>query len=131
MTAAAKTAAALALALLLSLLGNMGQGLLYLRQRDAATLARSDADQAADKESLARASADVCTKAVEALQLTGEGLKQERDEARAQAVAVAAGHKARADKILSTPAAVPGDACASAQARVAELLAFRKSAGGQ
>ena len=102
-----------------------------LRLRDALTLARSDADQAADKESLARASADVCTQAVGALQLVGEGLKRERDQARAQAAAVAAGHKARADKILSTPAAVPGDACASAQARVAELLASRQSAGGQ
>lgn len=102
-----------------------------LRLRDALTLANSDANHAAEKESLARASADVCTKAVEALQLAGEGLKQERDQARAQAAAVAAGHKARADKILSTPAAVPGDACASAQARVAELLASRKSEGGQ
>lgn len=100
------------------------------RLRDALTLARSDADQAADKESLARASADVCTQAVEVLQLAGEGLKRERDQARAQAAVVAAGHKARADKILSTPASVPGDACASAQARVAELLASRKSGGG-
>ncbi len=105
--------------------------LLYVEQRDAATLARSDADHAADKESLARGSADVCTKAVEALQLVGEGLKSERDQARAQAAAVAAGRKVRADKILSTPAAVPGDACASAQARVTELLASRQSGGGQ
>lgn len=127
MTAAAKIAAAL----LLSLAGNVGLALMYLGQRDAATLARSDADHAADKESLARGSADVCTKAVEALQLVGEGLKSERDQARAQAAALAAGHKARSDKILSTPAAVPGDACASAQARVAELLASRKSGGGQ
>ncbi|MBL5979035.1 hypothetical protein JAO85_17285 [Comamonas sp. NyZ500] len=121
----------LALALLLSLVGNLGLAWLYVGQRDAATLARSDADHAAEKESLARGSADVCTKAVEALQLVGEGLKRERDQARSQAAAVAAGHKARADNILSTPASVPGDACASAQARVAELLASRKSAGGQ
>lgn len=131
MTAAAKIAAALALALLLSVAGNICLALMYLGQRDAATLARSDADHAGEKESLARASAGVCTKAVDALLLAGEGLKQERDQARAQAAAVAAGHKARADTILSTPAAVPGDACASAQARVAELLASRKSAGGQ
>lgn len=131
MTAAAKAAAALAVALLLSLLGNVGQGLLYLRQRDAATLARSDADHAGDTASLARASADVCTKAVDALLLVNDGLKTERDLARAQAAAVAAGHQARADKILSTPAAVPGDACASAQARVAELLASRQAGGGQ
>ncbi|QOQ81105.1 hypothetical protein INP81_17365 [Comamonas thiooxydans] len=131
MTAAAKMAVALAVALLLSLAGNVGLSLIYVGQRDAATLAKSDADHAADKESLARASADVCTTAVDALQLVGEGLKRERDQARAQAAAVAAGHKARADKILSTPAAVPGDACASAQVRVAELLASRKSGGGQ
>ena len=131
MTAAAKTAASLSLALLLSMLANTAQWLIYLQLRDAVTLARSDADHAAEKESLARASADVCTKAVDALQLAGEELKQERDQARAQAAAVASGHKARADKILSTPAAVPGDACASAQARVAELLASRKSGGGQ
>lgn len=131
MTAAAKMAVALALALLLSLAVNVGLALLYVEQRDAATLARSDADHAADKESLARGSADVCTKAVEALQLVGEGLKSERDQARAQAAAVAAGRKVRADKILSTPAAVPGDACASAQARVTELLASRQSGGGQ
>ncbi|MEG0923378.1 MAG: hypothetical protein RSD57_19835 [Comamonas sp.] len=131
MTTAAKAAVALALALLLSLLGNVGLGILYLQQRDAATLARSDADHAGEKESLARGSADVCTKAVEALQQAGEGLKRERDQARAQAAAVAAGHKARADKILSMPAAVPGDACASAQARVTELLASRQTEGGQ
>ena len=121
----------LVLALLVSLAVNLAQGWAYLHQRDAAILARSDADHAADKESLARGSADVCTKAVDALLLAGDGLKRERDQARAQAAAVAAGHKARADKILSTPAAVPGDACASAQARVAELLASRKSGGGQ
>lgn len=121
----------LVLALLVSLRVNLAQGWAYLHKRDAAILARSDADHAGEKESLARGSADVCTKAVEALQLVGEGLKLERDQARAQAAAVATGHKARADKILSTPASVPGDACASAQARVAELLASRKSGGGQ
>lgn len=121
----------LLIALTVSGLVNVAAVREVLRLRDALTLARSDADQAADKESLALASADVCTQAVEALQLAGEGLKRERDQARAQAAAVAAGHKARADKILSTPASVPGDACASAQARVAELLASRKSAGGQ
>lgn len=131
MTAAAKMAAALALALLLSLAINVGLAWMYVGQRDAATLARSDADHAGDKESLARGSADVCTKAVEALELIGQGLRQERDQARAEAADVAAGHKARSDKILSTPAAVPGDACASAQARVSELLASRKSGGGQ
>ncbi len=131
MTAAAKIVAALSLALLLSLAGNVGLSWMYMGQRDVATLARSDADHAADKESLAHESANVCTKAVDVLLLAGEGLKQERDQARAQAAAVAVGHKARADKILSTPAAVPGDACASAQARVAELLASRKSGGGQ
>lgn len=121
----------LTLALLVSLWVNLAQGWVYLHKRDAAILARSDADHAADKESLARASADVCTKAVDALQLVGEGLKRERDQARARAAAAAAEHKARADQILSTPAAVPGDACASAQARVSELLASRKSGGGQ
>ena len=121
----------LLIALTVSGLVNVAAVWEVLRLRDALTLARSDADQAADKESLARASADVCTQAVEALQLAGEGLQRERDQARAQAAAVAGGHKARADKILSTPAAVPGDACASAQARVAELLASRKSVGGQ
>ncbi|GGH62078.1 hypothetical protein GCM10010975_26410 [Comamonas phosphati] len=128
---AARICAALALALLLSVLGNVGQGLLYLRQRDAATLARSDADHAGDTASLARASADVCTKAVDALSDVNKGLQAERDQARRQAAAAARGHSARADKILATPAAVPGDACASAQARVAELLASRKPAGGQ
>ena len=121
----------LVVAFILSGLVNVGAVREVLRLRDALTLAKSDADHAAEKESLARASADVCTQAVEALQLVGEGLKRERDSARAQAAAVAAGHKARADKILSTPAAVPGDACASAQARVAELLASRKTGGGQ
>lgn len=130
MTAAVKIAAALALALLLSLAVNVGLSLMYVEQRDATKLARSDADHAGEKESLARESANVCTKAVEALQLAGEVLKRERDQARAQAAAVAAVHKARADEILSTPASVPGDACASAQARVTELLASRKSGGG-
>lgn len=121
----------LVVALILSGLVNVGAVREVLQLRDALTLAKSDTEHAAEKESLARASADVCTQAVDALQLAGEGLKRERDQARAQAAAVAAGHKARADKILSTPAAVPGDACASAQARVAALLASRKTGGGQ
>ena len=131
MTTAAKICVALALALLLSVLGNVGQGLLYLRQRDAATLARSDANHAGDTASLARASADVCTKSVDALVDVNKGLQTERDQARQLAAKAARGHGARADKILATPAAVPGDACASAQARVAALLASRKPAGGQ
>lgn len=129
MTAAVKAAAALALALLLSVLGNVCLILMYVDQRDAATLAKSDADHAGEKESLALGGADVCTKAVDALLLVNSGLQLERDQARKQAAAAAAGHKTRADKILSSPAAVPGDACASAQARVADLLASRKSGG--
>ena len=121
----------LLIALTLSGLVNVAAVREVLQLREALTLARSDADHAAEKESLARASADVCTQAVDALQLAGEGLKRERDQARQQAATAARDHSARADKILSTPAAVPGDACASAQARVAELLSSRKSTGGQ
>ena len=39
-------------------------------------------------------------------------------------------HYTEADKILSAPAAVPGDVCASAQKRVAEILATRQKEGG-
>lgn len=120
----------LVVAFILSGLVNVGAVREVLRLRDALTLAKSDAGHAAEKESLARASADVCTQAVEALQRAGEGLKRERDQARQQAATAARGHNARADKILSTPAVAPGDACASAQARVTGLLASRKSTEG-
>lgn len=101
----------LAILLAISLLANVAFGYAYLGQRDTAVIATTETKQATG-------AAQECSKGVETLQ---DKAKQRHKEAapliEAAKQEAQAGNK-RADEILSTPAAAPGDDCRSAQARV-------------
>lgn len=97
--------------LVISLALNALSGWGYLHERDRAT----EATQAAVT---ARAAADQCTQGVERLQALADQRAREAVEARQQAAQQAAELATQADAELATPPAVPGDACASAQARI-------------
>ena len=101
----------LAILLAISLIANAALGYAYLGQRDKATVA-------VVQEQHATGAAQECNKGTEQL----ETKAKERQAAAAPKIE-AAKHKAKAldaqaDQILTAPAAVPGDACASAQARL-------------
>lgn len=121
---------ALGAALLLSVLANAGAGYVYLQQRDALTVAGNNLEHSAGEVATARAAAEACSASIEALSAAAAVMASQLESERAAARMIASQHYGRADKILSTPAAVPGDACASAQKRVAEILATRQKEGG-
>lgn len=101
----------LALLLAISAAGNAAQGYLYLGQRDKAVVS-------ATKEEHAVGVAMGCGKGVE--ELTEQADKRHLEAAPKIAAArqQAQQHNREADRILATPPAVPGNACASAQAVV-------------
>ena len=125
----AKIIIALAAALAASVLGHIGSGYVYLQQRDALTAARTDLVHAEGAAHAARTDAAACSQSVEALSTSAAVLATQLDAERRAASDRASTHYARADKILSTPAAVPGDACASAQTLVREILTTREKGG--
>nr|WP_315540218.1 hypothetical protein [uncultured Comamonas sp.] len=116
-------------ALAASLAGNAIQGYGYLQQRDALTEARTTLTHAAGETATAQAAANSCSASIEALSTAAAVQAALGTQAREFANTLAGKHSAAADKILSTPPAVPGNDCASAQARVADLLAARKKGG--
>lgn len=122
--------AGLGLALALSLVANAGAGYIYLQQRDALAIAGNNLEHKEGETVTARAAADACSASVEALAVSAAVMASQLEPLRLAAQQRAAGHFARADKILSMPAAVPGDACASAQKRVSEILATRAKGRG-
>lgn len=109
---------ALALALALSLGGNAGLGLAWLHARDAATRTLSERDSA-------RADASACSDGVAYLRDLADERVRQAKAAQATAAEQRRQREAMAQLILSTPAAVPGDVCASAQARVDSWLRER------
>jgi hypothetical protein len=125
-----KLSIGLGIALGLSVLANTGAGYVYLQQRDALTAAANNLEHAAGDTAIARAAADACSASVESLAASAAVMASQLEAARADAAQRAGRHYTKADKILATPAAVPGDACASAQKRVADLLAKRDQKGG-
>lgn len=125
-----KLPVALCAGLALSLLANLAAGYLYLQQRDVAVTATNNLQHAASDTVTARAAADACSASVEGLAASAAVMASQLEAARQAAAQQASKHNAVADKILSTPAAVPGDDCASAQKRVAEILASRDQKGG-
>ena len=125
-----KLSIGLGIALGLSVLANAGAGYVYLQQRDALTIAGNNLEHAAGDTATARAAADACSASVEALATSAAVMASQLEAARTAAAQRAGQHYAKADKILATPAAVPGDACASAQKRVANILASRDHKGG-
>lgn len=115
--------------LVASLAGNALQGYVYLQQRDALTEARTTLTHAAETTDLAQRAANSCSASITALETTVTVQAALGTQAREFANKLAGKHAAAADKILSTPPSVPGDDCASAQARVTDLLSARKKGG--
>ena len=109
-------------ALALSLALNAALGWAYLGQRDKTTEAQSAVTAMEQQRDGARAVASACSDAVEDLRTVADKRAAEAKAARAEAAAKARGHNKKADSILATPAAVPGDDCRSAQVRVSEWL---------
>lgn len=125
-----KLPVALCAGLALSLLANLAAGYLYLQQRDVAVTATNNLQHAAGDTATARAAADACSASVEGLVASAAVMASQLEGERAAAAKRAGTHYARADQILATPAAVPGDACASAQKRVNNIMAARGQKGG-
>jgi hypothetical protein len=118
-------------ALVASLVGNALQGYVYLQQRDAITVARTELDHSTGDTAIARAAAEACSSSVDGLATSAAVLASQLTTERAAAADRAGRLYAAADKILRTPPAVPGDACASAKALVADVLQSRDRKGGQ
>lgn len=108
-----------------SLAANAALGWAYLGQRDMATAARGDVLAMQQQRDGAQLAASECSDAVDDLRELADQRASQAAAARAEAAAVAIQHSKRADVILTTPAAVPGDDCRSAQVRVSEWLAGR------
>lgn len=97
--------------LTLSIAGNAALGWAWLGARDQVAATVTERDNA-------RAAASACSDATEALRELADKRAEEAKRARAAARAVAGRHEGRAQQILSTPAALPGDDCGSARVRV-------------
>ncbi|WP_234197152.1 hypothetical protein [Pseudacidovorax sp. NFM-22] len=101
----------LALALVVSLAANAGLGAAWLHARDAATRTTGERDSA-------RADASACSDGVADLRDLADERGRRAKAAQDTAAQRRRQQEAMAQLILSTPASVPGDVCASAQARV-------------
>lgn len=109
---------ALLVALGISVAGNAALGWAWVGAREKAATSVLQRDDA-------RAAATACSDATEDLRDLADKRAAEAKKAQASARSLALGHQARAQVILATPAAVPGDACASAQARIDDWLRGR------
>lgn len=120
-----KLIAALAVALLISLLGHIWQGHTYLKLRDAVTLAGADVKQKGEELSQAQAMVNACSDATDDLRELADKRELEAKGAREQANTAATEHEKKADAILAKPDPVPGNSCASAQLLVDDWLVER------
>lgn len=111
--------------ILLSLAANAVLGWAYLGQRDETTEARTALRDMEGQRDGARQAASECSDSVDDLRELADKRSREAAPARAAASNIAKTHNQRADTILATPAPVPGDLCASAQARVDDWLKGR------
>ncbi|QRF56559.1 hypothetical protein [Variovorax paradoxus] len=102
---------ALMAALCISLAGNAALGWAWVGALERAATSVLQRDDA-------RAAASACSDATEDLRDLADKRGAEVKNAQAVARADAGGRQQAAHTILSTPPAVPGDACASAQVRV-------------
>ncbi|WP_010465719.1 hypothetical protein [Acidovorax radicis] len=111
--------------ILASLAANAVLGWAYLGQRDETATARADLRGMKGQRDGARQMASECSDSVDDLREMADKRAREAEPARSVAAATAKTHNQRADTILSTPAPVPGDLCASALVRVDEWLKGR------
>lgn len=112
-------------ALAISVAANAVLGWAYLGQRDDTAVAKTALRDMEGQRDGARQAASACSDSVDDLRELADKRAREAVPARAAAASAAQGHSQRADVILSTPAPVPGDVCASAQARVDDWLKGR------
>jgi len=105
--------------LAISLAANAALGWAYLGQRDNTTMAKVEERQAVGV-------ALECSKGTEELAAKAEQRRQQAAPKVQAARKSAAQHNRKADQILATSPAVPGDACASAQAVVDDWWEKRK-----
>lgn len=112
-------------ALAISVAANAALGWAYLGQRDDTTEAQTALRDMEGQRDGARQAASACSDSVDDLRELADKRARDAAPARAAAASTAQGHNQRADVILSTPAPVPGDTCASAQARVDSWLKGR------
>jgi len=110
---------------LLSLAVHVLLGWAYLGQRDDTAKAQTALRDMQGQRDGARQVASECSNAVGDLREVASQRARDAASARAVAASAAQGHNQRADKILSTPAPVSGDECASAQARIDGWLTGR------
>lgn len=111
--------------ILLSLAANAVLGWAYLGQRDDTTQARAELKDMQGQRDGARGAASACSDSIDDLRELADQRGRDAAQARTAAAGKAQGHNQRADEILATPAPVPGDVCASAQARVDDWLKGR------
>jgi hypothetical protein len=97
--------------LALSIAGNAALGWAWLGARDKVATTTTERDNA-------RAAASACSDATEALRELADKRGVEAKRAQAAARQAASQREGRAQQILSTPAALPGDDCGSARVRV-------------
>lgn len=109
---------AMAVALGISIGANVLQGIAYLDARDDRVLADANLGQA-------RASVRTCSAGVERLQLLAAKRGQEAAAARRKADQSARDHERRAQEILVSAPAVPGDDCRSADVAIRQWLQGR------
>ncbi|AGU51517.1 hypothetical protein VAPA_1c44440 [Variovorax paradoxus B4] len=108
----------LLLALGLSVAGNAALGWAWVGAREKAATTVVERDSA-------RSAASACSDATEDLRDLADKRGAEAKKAQAAARNAATGRQQAAHTILSTPPAVPGDACASARVRVDTWLKGR------
>jgi len=109
---------ALFMALGLSVAGNAALGWAWVGALEKAATTVVERDNA-------RSAASACSDATEDLRDLADKRGVEAKKAQAAARSAAIGRQQTANTILSTPAAVPGNACASAQVRVDAWLRGR------
>lgn len=105
--------------LAISLAANALLGYAYLGQRDTATVAKVEQRQAVGV-------ALNCSEGTDSLDRQAKKRHQDAAPKIAAAQQQAQQHNREADRILATPPAVPGDACASAQAELDTWWETRK-----
>ena len=113
------------IALAISVAANAVLGWAYLGQRDDTTEARTALRDMEGQRDGARQLASECSASVDDLRKLADRRYTVAAPARAAAASAAQAHNQRADAILAAPAPIPGDACASAQARVDSWLQGR------
>jgi hypothetical protein len=99
--------------------GNAALGWAWIGAREKAATSVLQRDDA-------RAAASACSDATDDLRDLADKRSAEAKKAQVAARAAATGRQQAAQTIMSTPAAVPGNACASAQVRIDEWLRGRE-----